>query len=67
MKEPYQFGRLKLIQSRTIVSKPLADNKISHEEFLLIQAEFNKYYDMRRFIRERVQKASGECQTVRRC
>ena len=37
----------KINSVKDIVSKALADNKISHEKFLLIQTEFNKYYQMR--------------------
>ena len=38
---------------KDVVSKALTDNKISHEEFLLIKSEYEKYYDMKRSIREK--------------
>ena len=38
---------------KDIVSKALTDNKISHEEFVLIKSEFEKYYEMKRLIREK--------------
>ena len=38
---------------KDIVSKALTDNKISHEEFLLVKSEFEKYHEMKRLIRER--------------
>ena len=38
---------------KDIVSKALTDNKISHEEFVLIKKECEKYYEMKRLIREK--------------
>ena len=38
---------------KDVVSKALTDNKISHEEFLLIKKECEKYYEMKRLIREK--------------
>ena len=38
---------------KDIVSQALTDNKISHEEFLLVKSEFEKYHDMKRSIREK--------------
>ena len=38
---------------KDIVSKALTDNKISHEEFVLVKSELEKYYEMKRSIRER--------------
>ena len=38
---------------KDVVSKALTDNKISHEEFLLVKSEFEKYYEMKRLIREK--------------
>ena len=38
---------------KDIVSKALTDNKISHEEFVLIKSEFEKYHEMKRLIREK--------------
>ena len=38
---------------KDIVSKALTDNKISHEEFVLIKSEYEKYYEMKRSIREK--------------
>ena len=38
---------------KDIVSKALTDNKISYEEFVLIKSEYEKYYEMKRSIREK--------------
>ena len=38
---------------KDVVSKALTDNKISHEEFVLIKKEYEKYYEMKRLIREK--------------
>ena len=38
---------------KDVVSKALTDNKISHEEFVLVKSEYEKYYDMKRSIREK--------------
>ena len=38
---------------KDVVSKALTDNKISHEEFVLIKSEYEKYYEMKRSIREK--------------
>ena len=38
---------------KDVVSKALTDNKISHEEFVLIKKEYEKYYEMKRSIREK--------------
>ena len=38
---------------KDVVSKALTDNRVSHEEFVLIKSEFEKYYEMKRSIRER--------------
>ena len=38
---------------KDVVSKSLTDNKISHEEFVLIKSEYEKYYEMKRSIREK--------------
>ena len=38
---------------KDVVSKALTDNKISHEEFVLIKSENEKYYEMKRSIREK--------------
>ena len=38
---------------KDVVSKSLTDNKISHEEFVLIKKEYEKYYEMKRLIREK--------------
>ena len=38
---------------KDVVSKALTDNKISHEEFLLVKSECEKYYEMKRLIREK--------------
>ena len=41
---------------KDIVSKALTDNKISHEEFVLIKKEFEKYHEMKRLIRKKKQQ-----------
>ena len=38
---------------KDVVSKALTDNKISHEEFVLIKFEFEKYYEMKRSIKKK--------------
>ena len=38
---------------KDVVSKALTDNNISHEEFLLVKSECEKYYEMKRLIREK--------------
>ena len=38
---------------KDIVSKALTDNRVSHEEFVLIKSEFEKYHEMKRSIREK--------------
>ena len=38
---------------KDVVSKALTDNRISHEEFVLIKSEYEKYYEMKRSIREK--------------
>ena len=38
---------------KDIVSKALTDNRVSHEEFVLIKSEYEKYYEMKRSIREK--------------
>ena len=48
--------RANLDTIKDIVSKALTDNKISHEEFLLIKSEIDKYYEMRNSIRRKYQK-----------
>ena len=52
----------KLSTIRDIVSKALTDNKISHEEFLLIKSEVDKYHEMRNSIRRKYQKNSSQPQ-----
>ena len=47
--------RAKLNTMKDIVSKALADNKISHEEFLLIKSEVEKYHEMKRSIKQKYQ------------
>ena len=42
--------RAKLNTMKDIVSKALADNKISHEEFILIKSEVEKYHEMKKSI-----------------
>ena len=39
---------------KDVVSKALTDNKISHEEFLLVKSDFEKYHEMKRLIREKI-------------
>ena len=48
--------RAKLNTIKVIVSKALTDDKISHEEFLLIKSEFDKYHEIRNSIRRKYQK-----------
>ena len=43
----------KINTTKDVVSKSLTDNKISHEEFVLIKKEYEKYYEMKRSIREK--------------
>ena len=38
---------------KDVVSKALMDNRISHEEFVLVKSEYEKYYGMKRLIREK--------------
>ena len=38
---------------KDVVSKSLTDNRVSHEEFVLIKSEYEKYYEMKRSIREK--------------
>ena len=38
---------------KDIVSKSLTNDSISHEEFVLIKSEYEKYYEMKRSIREK--------------
>ena len=55
--------RAKLNTIKDIVSKALTDNKISHEEFILIKSEVDKYHEMRNSIRRKYQKhQSGQAQ-----
>ena len=48
--------RTKLNTIKDIVSKALDDNKISHEEFILVKSEVDKYHEMRNSIRRKYQK-----------
>ena len=41
---------------KDVVSKALTDNRVSHEEFVLIKKEYEKYYEMKRLIREKNKK-----------
>ena len=54
--------RAKLNTMKDIVSKALADNKISHEEFLLIKSEVEKYHEMKKLIRQKYQSEKTEVQ-----
>ena len=38
---------------KDVVSKALTNDSISHEEFLLVKSECEKYYEMKRLIREK--------------
>ena len=38
---------------KDVVSKALTNDSISHEEFLLVKSEYEKYYEMKRSIREK--------------
>ena len=52
--------RAKLNTMKDIVSKALTDNKISHEEFLLIKSEVDKYHEMKKSIRQKYQNEKTE-------
>ena len=54
--------RAKLNTMKDIVSKALADNKINHEEFLLIKSEVDKYHDMKISIRRKYESEKTEVQ-----
>lgn len=45
--------RAKINTIRDIVSKSLKDGKTSHEEFLLVESEVEKYYNMKKSIRRK--------------
>ena len=45
--------RAKLNTMKDIVSKALTDNKISHEEFILIKSEVDKYHEMKKSISQK--------------
>ena len=47
--------RAKLNTMKDIVSNALADNKISHEEFLLIKSEVEIYLEIKKSIRQKYQ------------
>ena len=38
---------------KDIVSQALSDNKISHEEFLLVKSEVEEYHQMKKSIRKK--------------
>ena len=38
---------------KDVVSKALTDNRVSHEEFVLIKSEYEKYHEMKRLIRKK--------------
>ena len=51
---------------KDIVSKALIDEKISHEEFLVVKSEIDKYHSMRNSIRQKYRKQPlqpGQTQT----
>ena len=48
--------RAKLNTIKVIVSKALTDNKISHEEFILIKSEVDKFHEMINSFRRKYQK-----------
>ena len=52
--------RAKLNTMKDIVSEALTDNKISHEEFLLIKSEVDKYHEMKKSIRHKYQSEKKE-------
>ena len=54
--------RAKLNTMKDIASKALADNKIIHEEFLLIKSEVDKYHEIKNSIRRKYQKQSLQLQ-----
>ena len=55
--------RAKLNTIKDIVSKALTDDKISHEEFLLVKTEIDKYHSMRNSIRQKFRKQPEQGQT----
>ena len=52
--------RAKLNTMKDIVSKALTDKKTSHEEFLLIKSEVDKYHEMKKSIRQKYQSDKTE-------
>ena len=54
--------RAKLNTMKDIVSTALANNKISHEEFLLIKSEVEKYHEMKKSIRQKYHSVKTEVQ-----
>ena len=54
--------RAKLNTMKDIVFKALTDNKISHEEFLLIKSGVDKYHEMKKSIRQKYQSDKTEVQ-----
>ena len=52
--------RAKLNTMKDIVSKALTDNKISHEEFLLIKSEVDKYHEIKKSIRQKYKSEKTE-------
>ena len=45
---------------KDLVSKALIDEKISHEEFLLVKSEIDKYHSMRNSIRQKYRKEPSQ-------
>ena len=50
----------KLNTIKDLVSKALIDEKISHEEFLLVKSEIDKYHSMRNSIRQKYRKEPSQ-------
>ena len=55
--------RAKLNTIKDILSKALIDEKISHEEFLLVKTEIDKYHSMRNSIRQKYRKQPSQPQS----
>ena len=58
------FCRAKLNTIKDIGSKALIDNKISHEEFLLVKTEIEKYHQMRNSIRQKYRKQPSQPEQI---
>ena len=59
MRSPYHC-RAKLNTIKDLISKALIDEKISHEEFLLVMSEIDKYHSVRNSIRQKNRKQPSQ-------